>query len=1371
MCTVVVTENELLENLRWVTAELRKVRQRERELVEAAREPVAIVGIGCRFPGAVSSRHGLWDLVAEGRDVVGEFPGDRGWADDLYDPDPGARGKSYTRTGGFLYDAAEFDAEFFGINPREAAAMDPQQRLLLEISWEALEDAGIDPHSLRGSDTGVFAGVMQHDYGFAALRSERRDEVEGYITVGATASVVSGRVAYTLGLIGPAVTVDTACSSSLVALHQACQALRSDDCDMALAGGVTVMATAEPMFVEFSRQGALAPDGRCKSFAESADGVAWGEGAGIVVLERLSRARAEGHRVLGVIRGSAVNQDGASNGLTAPNGPSQERVIRTALANAGLAPDDIDLVEAHGTGTRLGDPIEAQALLATYGGNRDQPVWLGSVKSNMGHTQGAAGIAGVIKMVEAMRHRMMPRTLHVDAPTSHVDWGAGNVELLTESRAWEESPGRPRRAAVSSFGISGTNAHVILEEAAAPAPETTPVAVLPAVPWVLSGRSPQAVAAQADRLRKWLSANPAATALDVGVSLAGRAQLGHRAVIVGENRAELVVGLADIAATRGISGETVFVFPGQGAQWAGMGRALAEVFPVFAEGFDAALAAVEPFVGAVPVRNTLWGNDEQAVAATIVAQCGLFAMGVGLSRLLAAWGVRPALVIGHSVGEITAAHIAGVLSLADAARVVGVRARLMAGLPSGGAMASIAVTVDEIGELPAGVSIAAVNTAGSVVVSGPEPAIAELERRWAERGPKRLRVGHAFHSELMEPMLDEFAAAIAEIRPGRARIPVVSNVTGRLADAEYGTVEYWVRHVREPVRFADGVTAALAAGGTRFVELGPGSSASAMVAETVDAAATTIPLLRHGQPEARSVISGVGRLCTAGGAVDWAACFAGTGARRVDLPTYAFQRQHYWLTASRGDVSGSGLIEWRHPVLAAGLEEPDSGGLRLTGRLSVAGQPWLADHRMLGYVLFPATGFVELALQAGSACECPVVRELTLRAPLVVPDQGAVAVQVVVRGDSGARERSLSVYARVEGSDGGWVCHAEGVLATEQTVSVPMHPAWPPSDAVELDAQAAYERLAAAGYGYGPAFRAVQSIWRNHDGLFAEVALPDSVEVAGFGIHPALLDAAVHAAALGSVDVGAELRLPFVWEGTALSAGDARRLRVRITLSDNNIGQLDGFDGAGRPVVSVRRLVTRPVTADQLALVGDRETIALQQVQWLAVHGRHVVTDSDAGRVVDLADWRSAIDAGAAPEVLVVNCSGRGSVSDTVVDTLELVQWFVADEQLNHARLVVLTGGLAGAAVRGLVRSAQAEEPGRILLVDLRGDAGELDFAGLWALGEPEVAIRDGEVFVPRLAPADTGALVLPEGDWRLAVANSGVLDGVGLVSDSPGGG
>ncbi|MEV5839470.1 type I polyketide synthase [Nocardia sp. NPDC052112] len=1362
-----VTENELLENLRWVTAELRKVRQRERDLIDAAREPVAIIGIGCRFPGAVSSRSGLWDLVVAGRDVVGEFPVDRGWADDIYDPDPGARGKSYTKTGGFLYDAAEFDADFFGISPREAAAMDPQQRLLLETAWEALEDAYIDPNSLRDSDTGVFAGVMQHDYGFAALRSERRDEVEGYITVGATASVVSGRIAYALGLIGPAITVDTACSSSLVALHQACQALRSGDCAMALAGGVTVMATAEPMFVEFSRQGALAPDGRCKSFAESADGVAWAEGAGLVVLERLSDAEAKGRRVLGLIRGSAVNQDGASNGLTAPNGPSQERVIRTALANAGLATGDVDLVEAHGTGTRLGDPIEAQALLATYGRNRDQPVWLGSVKSNMGHTQGAAGIAGVIKIVEALRHRVMPRTLHVDAPTSHVDWGAGNVELLTESRVWE-SPERPRRAAVSSFGISGTNAHVIVEEAPTQS-DTEPVAALPVVPWVLSGRSPEAIGAQVDRLRSWLPANPTASALDVGVSLAGRAQLGHRAVIVGTDRAELVTGLTEIATARGLSGETIFVFPGQGAQWVGMGRALADVFPVFAVGFDAALAAVDPIVGGVSMRNTLWGNDEQAVAATIVAQCGLFAMGVGLSRLLASWGVQPALVLGHSVGEITAAHIAGVLSLEDAARVVGVRARLMAGLPGGGAMTSIAVTVDEISELPAGVSIAAANAPGMVVVSGPEAGIAELERRWADRGPKRLRVGHAFHSALMEPMLGEFAAGIAGISPARARIAVVSNVTGRLADAEYGTVEYWVRHVREPVRFADGVAAAVAAGGTRFVEIGPGSSASAMVAETVDpVAAVTIPLMRHGRPEARSVVAGVGRLFTSGGAVDWGAYFAGTGARRVDLPTYAFQRQHYWLTASRGDVSGSGLARWQHPVLAAALAEPDSGGLRLTGRLSLAGQPWLADHRMLGYTLFPATGFVELALQAGSACDCPVVRELILQAPLVIPDQGAVAVQVVVGGDAGVGERSLSVYSRVEGSsDHGWVRHAEGLLVAEQTVSVGMDPAaWPPVDAVEMDVRAGYERLAAAGYGYGPAFRAVQRIWRNQDEVFAEVALPDSVAVAGFGIHPALLDAAVHAAALGSADTGTELQVPFGWEGTALSAGDARRLRVRIGLSGNSIERLYTFDGAGRPVVSVQRLVTRPVTVEQLGYGVDRKSTALQQVQWLAVTGRHDGAGGESVRVVDLADWRSAVH-GAAPDLFVVNCIDEDSVSDAVVDTLGLVQGFLADERLNRSRLVVVTGGLAGGAVRGLVRSAQAEEPGRILLVHLRGDAGELDFAGLRELGEPEVAVRDGEVSVPRLAPAGSGALALPAGEWGLVVSNSGVLDGVGVVGVS----
>ena len=1369
-----VSNEQLVENLRFVTGELRKSRQRERELLDAASEPVAIVGVGCRFPGQVRSRQELWDLVAEGRDVITEFPADRGWDENLYDPDPQASGKSYTKWGGFLSGADQFDPAFFGIGPREALAMDPQQRILLEVAWEALEDAGIDPMSLRGTDTGVFAGVMHQDYGFAGLRSERRDEVEGYLTVGSTISVVSGRVAYTLGLRGPALTVDTACSSSLVTIHQACQALRTGDCGMALAGGVCVMATPEHMFVEFSRQGALAPDGRCKAFADGADGVAWGEGAGLVVLERLSDARAAGHRILGVLRGSAVNQDGASNGLTAPHGPAQEQVIRAALANAGLGAGDVDMVEAHGTGTPLGDPIEARALLATYGQGRDadRPLWLGSVKSNMGHSQSAAGVAGIIKVIEAMRHGTMPRTLHVDSPTSHVDWDAGQVRLLTEQRAWEPADGRPRRAGISSFGISGTNAHVILEGPPPdPEPESTvePVAELPVLPWVISGRSEAAVTAQATRLREWSVRHPDARAVDVGVTLAGRTALEYRAVVVDGDRKDLPAEPAGFTGTRGPTGETVFVFPGQGAQCPGMGRELYNSFAAFAAGFDEAVAVVQPHVPGIAVRELLWGGDDEAVAATAVAQCGLFAVGIGLTRLLESWGVRPSLVLGHSIGEITAAHVAGVLSLADAGRVVGVRARLMAGLPAGGAMASIGVSETQLGELPEGVSVAAVNAPGSVVVSGPAAAIEVLEGRWGDRQSRRLRVSHAFHSAAMEPVLDEFAAGIAGIEPKPARIPLLSNITGGPADTSFGTVDYWARHLRHTVRFADGIAAAVAAGGSRFVEMGPGSSASAMIAETVESdSAVAVPLLRRGEPEVRSLVTGLGRLWCAGGAVRWTDYYAGTGGRQVDLPTYAFTRQRYWLTAGRtvGDVASVGLQPMRHPVLRAVLAVP--GGVTVfPGRLSVRNQAWSADHRILDRILFPATGFVELVLHAGSETGCPVLRELTLQAPLTLSETEGVAVQVVVGDQDTAGERTVSVYSRVDDPDAEWVLHAEGVVAAQRPVLGAQSGPWPPAGSVAVDVDAQYAQLAERGYGYGPAFRGVQRAWRLGDEVLAEVELPESLGATGFGIHPALLDAVVHA---GLMAGGTDLALPFLWEGTALLAGGARQLRVRISPEADGTAGVVAFDVAGNPVVSVRRLVTRPVTAEQLGRSNVSESSLLRQVRWVPVPEVRAEDIGESPRVFDPAAAAALLDDPAAevPALVVVNY-GAGQADSALPDTLQtvpvevlrLVQAFCGDARFAQSRLLLVTRGLVGAAIRGLVRAAQSEEPGRIVLVD--GDVRELNPAHLSTLGEPEIVVGDGEVRVPRVTAVEPG-LTLPDGPWVLKIVEPGILDGIDAV-------
>jgi acyl transferase domain-containing protein/acyl carrier protein len=1494
-------DDKVLDYLKQVTVELHDTRSRLTQSEERDREPIAIVGIGCRYPGGVSSPEDLWSLVAEGKDAIGGFPTDRGWdLERLYDPDPDKRGTAYTCEGGFIDRAGDFDAGFFGISPREAMTLDPQQRLLLEVSWEALEDAGIDPAELRGSPTGVYAGVMYHDYA-TVVAGPISVELEASMGAGVAGSVVSGRIAYTMGLEGPAVSLDTACSSSLVALHLACQALRGRECSMALAGGVTVM-WSPGVFVGFSRQRGLARDGRCKSYANGADGTAWGEGAGMVVLERLSDARRLGHRILALVRGSAINQDGASNGLTAPNGPSQQRVIREALLNAGCAPGQVELVEGHGTGTALGDPIEAQALLATYGQAHtdERPLWLGSIKSNIGHTQAAAGVAGVIKTVMAMRNRLLPRTLHVEEPSREVDWSAGAVALLREAVPWSESD-TPRRAAVSSFGASGTNAHVILEEAPTADPQV-PVAVVvsaavvgdgleevPAgdgaaselgvwsedvlvsrvTPWPVSARDELGLSAQATRLRQHVESDPRPRPIDVALSLAHRPELERRAVILGGSADSLSSGLRSLengAAATGVmrgtarrenASQIVFVFPGQGAQWEGMARELMSCSPVFAESMKACGDALAPFVD-WSLEEALDGSaGAPSLDRLDVMQPLLFATMVSLSALWRACGVRPAAVVGHSQGEIAAAYVAGSLSLQDAARIVTLRSRALLSLVGHGRMASVSLGIEELAvrlqRWEGRLAIAAVNGPSWNVVSGEEGALAELLSECSAENVETREIAMsvcAGHSPQVEELREQLLATFSTITPRSGEIPFYSTVTAGLIDTAELGVEYWYRNVRQTVQFERTMGGLLADGFATFLEVSAHPVLKVAMQDTIDGVladpsdAVVASTLRRGEGGPQRFLGSLAELWTSGVDVDWRVLFAGSDARRTSLPTYPFQRERYWIEGSaggNGDMSLTGQRSTGHPLLGASVALADGGGWLLAGRLSLETHPWLADHAAAGMTLLAGTAFLELALQAGALAGCETVVELTLEAPLVLPERGATQLQVSVGrlGDDG--RCTIAIHSRPEealedrsAAQESWTRHAEGVLAqrasetlerTEEGGDLGLGD-WPPASAEAVAIEELYDQLAERGLEYGPAFQGLRAAWRRAEDVFAEVALATEHErdAALFGMHPALLDGALHAlgAGVGAKRAGGlrdQVWLPFSWSEVRVHAPGASALRVRLAPNGDGALSLTGFDDAGALVLTVGSLNVRPVSLSALgeARVGYHHS--LFSIGWMAIptaaetasgHWAVLGENADAtarelrvGGVTvdahaDLASLTASLDSdGTIPDVVLVDgvssgvevalgqgqpqatdraetaTSMQAAVHSAVAHTLDFAQGWLADDRFARTRLVLATRGaiathededvpdLAAATTWGLLRSAQSEHPGRFGLVDLDGE--QASWAALPAAlahDEPQLAGRAGAFSALRLARVPRVAGI----DAQSAVSQPKAIDPNGTV-------
>ncbi|HTZ44396.1 MAG TPA: amino acid adenylation domain-containing protein [Jatrophihabitans sp.] len=1403
-------------------------------------EAIAIIGMACRLPGGVTTPEEYWELLERGGDGIVEVPKERWDAAALYDPDPEAQGKSYCSSGGFVTPVDLFDAAFFGISPREARSLDPMQRMILETSWEAFERAGYTMDQLRGSLTGAFIGVGKssayHEYGLTMAGG--LTDLDGYVGPGSAGGTMSGRVSYVFGLEGPTITLDTACSSSLVTTHLACNALRNGECDLAVSGGVSLMLSPE-LHVEFSRLRGMSPDGRCRSFSADTEGTGWSEGSAAVILKRLSDAQRDGDPILAVLRGTAVNHDGHAASLTTPSGPAQQRVIRAALAASDLQPADIDYIEAHGTGTKLGDPIEGTALADVFGGSHpDQPLWIGSVKSNLGHTQAAAGLAGVLKVVLAMRHDRLPRTLHVTEPTPAVDWAEANLALLQEERPWHRT-GAPRRAGVSSFGIGGTNAHVVVEEPPAPvgAAAEAVAPLPPTVPVLISGNTDAALRKQAETLHLHMGMNIQDRVGDVARSLATtRSHFRRRLALLVKDKSELLDKLGSFARTgelpagavrTGDHGEPrlAMLFTGQGSQLPGMGREAYETYPAYR-------AALDEVVGHFteldrPLLQVMWaepGSDDAALLdRTDFTQPALFAVQVALWRLWQSWGVVPEFVLGHSIGEFAAAHVAGILDLADACRLVAARGRLMQALPTDGehgrgAMASVeasaaetAAAIEQLG-LAGALDVAGLNTPTQTVVSGDAAAVERLVAHVAGQGrkAKRLTVSHAFHSHHMDGMLAAFRQVAETVTFHPASVTVVSSLTGELAGpGELARADYWVRQVRQAVRFADGMQTLHRQGVNTFLELGPQPVLSGLGAACLDGqrSPSWIPSLQQGKDAAAVLQRSLAELHVLDVPIDWRGYFAPFGGDRVALPTYAFQRERFWFEPPPAREIGAGLTDTGHVLLGGGVRIAGTELAVYTNVVTAQEPVWVQEHRVMDAVLLPGTAFFEAMRAAGDATEDGDwdLADVLIVAPLVLGPGVRARLQVTVGPASGGG-RPVQVYSAPEGEDGAWQLHAEGRIVpraehAEHRVSLP------PREAQQIDASALYADLAALGYGYGPTFQGIGEAWHVGGEVWARAALPESAEQTAirYGLHPALLDSAMHSLLLTQRlqnRTGDDLFVPYEAERLTLREPGLAEIWVRVAdfeLGDGEFwASLEIYNSAGVNVGRLHRLHARRMDRAALRRLAAAGVDRFQfDVTWRPVDIEHVELGgswgllSPAGDVPWAKEARTALARAGIQAIRVTelddaedldgllclwDAAGAAPAEAHRLTAPALALLHQAAEAGFQPPLVFLTRnavgtgaddeatGLGGAPLWGLLRTARNEHPELTLrLIDLGGDEADraLLAPAVMLAAEPECALRYGQVLVPQLQRVGAGGeLELPaEGGWQLEIAAKGRLD------------